>query len=103
MRRTIVTSEINVIGKGWYNQNMAYTYNLSDYDISNMWNDEFTALEDAITREDVEEWLSKNAGDFQFIDDFEADISYGTEDLVIPWKEEESGMHWHSAMYGEED
>lgn len=105
MRRTIVTSEIEVIGKIWMPATMAaYTYKLSDHDIENMWNDEFTQIEDAITREDIEEWLSKNAGDFQEIVDFNADISFGdTQDLIIPWKNEESELIYNDCMFPQDD
>lgn len=81
----------------------AMTYNLSDDELNNMWNDEFTDIEDAITREDIEEWLSKHAGDFQEIVDFYADISFGDEDQIFPWENEESELIYNNCMFPQDD
>ena len=34
--KTNEINEIDVIGFGWYNQRMCYTYKLSEYDIENI-------------------------------------------------------------------
>ncbi|KKK96390.1 hypothetical protein LCGC14_2663190, partial [marine sediment metagenome] len=62
---------------------------LSPYDVENI--GEFT-------RENVEGWLHKNAGDFQSIEDFFATVG----DKEIPWAKEENEFAYSDAVYGNE-
>ena len=85
-RYTVVTHEIDVVGHGWYGQVMATTYTLSPYHLENI--GEFT-------RGNVQDWLDKNAGDFQDIIDFSA----SSDETVIPWESEEGEMVYDECMY----
>lgn len=63
---------------------------LTDYDLGNL---------GELTRENVEHWLTLNAGDFQAIIDFSATVG----DVVIPWSDEESEWVYLRCMYPEDD
>ena len=63
MRYMVELNFVNVVGKGWYGQSMAYTYDLGKHELE--------CIGD-FTRENVEQWLGTHAGDFQSILDFEA-------------------------------
>jgi len=43
-----------------------------------------------LTRESIQSWLDCNAGDFQEILDFQADLEDGDVTVLIPWQDEES-------------
>ena len=62
---------------------------LSDYDLDNI--GEFT-------RENVEEWLTKNAGDFSEVIDFTARCG----DEMIEWSSEENEMAYCDTLSTEE-
>lgn len=80
MRRTRV-AYVEVLGKIWMPATTAaHTYELSDHDLSN--------IGDTLTRENVEQWLSTHAGDFQSITDFH--IVVGEDE--IKWASEESEL-----------
>ena len=51
-----------------------------------------------ITREDVEQWLMVNSGDFQSVMDFEASIEDGDTTVDIPWASEEGEFAFSDAM-----
>ena len=86
----VIVRCIEVIGKGWYNQTMAYSYSLTAHDVEQI---------GELTRESVEAYLCSHSGDFQSITDFHADIA----DFDSPWANEESGYEYHDMMYGSED
>jgi hypothetical protein len=71
----------------------AMAYSLSPYDVENMRN-----ATGGITRDDVDEWLAKNAGDFREVLDFEANI----DGSVFEFANEDSVGDYHDAMYGVE-
>jgi hypothetical protein len=80
MRYTVVRSEIKVIGYIWLpNVLAAQTIKLSEYDLGN--------IEEPVTRDSVESWLAKHAGDFQTIVDFEADLEFSEGRVQIPWRD----------------
>jgi len=90
-------SYVQVYGRIWMPQvEAAYEYPLRDYDIRNMTNDAGT-----ITREDVEDWLTKNAGDFSQVIDFSASIELGEETIDIPWRDEEAELTYNDCVYGD--
>ena len=91
---TVTVKEIEVLGRIWMpNVVAAMTKKLRDYDIENI----KARGNGAITREAVEDWLDCNAGDFQEIIDFHADIA----DIDIPWKSEENEYLFFDCMYPE--
>ena len=58
------------------------------------------SVADLVTRESVRDWLDKNGGDFQSIDDFRASIEVGEETIEIPWEKEESEYTFLDCMEG---
>ena len=91
MRYMVERNFVRVWGHIWMpNTLAAYEYTLSPYDVENI--GEFT-------RENVEGWLHKNAGDFQSIEDFFATVG----DKEIPWEKEENEFAYFDAVYGEEE
>ena len=81
-------AEIQVVGKGWYGQTMAYVYPLSQYHQDNIRAQAEYDGVDAFSRQAFDRWLTTNAGDFQAITDFRAIV--GNEE--IPWQECLVGM-----------
>lgn len=67
------TAHVLVIGRLWCGVDGAYRYNLSDRDLRDI--REFT-------RESVERWLTRNAGDFERVYDFAAQCG----DDEIAWE-----------------
>ena len=91
MRYMVERNFVRVWGYIWMpNTLAAYEYTLSPYDVENI--GEFT-------RENVEGWLHKNAGDFQSVEDFYATV--GNQEL--PWAKEENEFAYSDAVYGEEE
>lgn len=88
MRYMVERNSVQVVGGIWmpYGAKAAYEYPLSPYDVENI---------GKLTRENVERWLNKNAGDFSSIDDFCATV--GTQE--IPWATEEGELAYLDAMY----
>lgn len=80
---TVITREVFVIGRGWYGQRMAYSYQLPKDIVPD--------------REVVQAWLNTHSGDFAKIDDFAASI--GAEE--IPWLTEDSAWLWQDAFQSE--
>ena len=72
-RYTVVTNQVHVVGRGWYGQKIAYTYDLRAYDMENI---------GEINRESIQNWLDKNAGDFQSVIEFCIDIGDHFEDFA---------------------
>ena len=66
----------------------AYKYHLSPYDVENI--GEFT-------RENVQDWLDKNAGDFSAILDFCVEVG----ETELEWEKEESELAYLEYMFGE--
>lgn len=82
---------VDVLGVIWMPPIKACTtYILSDYDLDNI--GEFT-------RDNVEEWLAKNAGDFQYVIDFSACAGAG----FIDWDSEENGLYFTDIYNGDKD
>jgi hypothetical protein len=77
----------------------AYEYTLDAYALKNLLPDDGSEP----TRDDVEEWLTKNSGDFQSIDDFCASISIGKRNYEFPWANEESELTYNDCMFPNED
>lgn len=91
MKYLVEVNYIQVIGNIWMpNTQAAYEYKLTDYDIKNI---------GKLTRENIDLWLCTNAGDFQSIDDFSANI----KDTEISWNAEESEFAYSDLMYPCED
>ena len=58
---------------------------------------------DPTDREEWEQWIARNSGDFQSIEDFEVDLSLEDgRDILIPWASEESECTYSDAMFGDE-
>jgi hypothetical protein len=94
-RYTVRVSRVRVVGRIWMpNTTAAMDYDLSGYDLENA-RDENGKL----TRESIQGWLDKNAGDFQSVEDFEADLEDGDERILIPWVSEESEMTYNDCMF----
>ena len=66
----------------------AYEYPLSPQDLENI---------GELTRENVQNWLDKNAGDFSAVLDFRAEVGEG----VIDWENEENELAYLDCMFGE--
>lgn len=99
MKYTVRTSVIDVIGRIWMPSTVAATtLTLSGYDVENARDDD-----GAITRESVEDWLNKNAGDFAEIIDFAASIEDGDATVLIDWSDDESLLIFGDLMYPAED
>jgi hypothetical protein len=90
MKFTIERAWVDAVGRGWYGQEIAYTYNLTKYDLDSIGEE---------TRENVELWLSTNAGDFQSISDFHAVL----RNSEIPWNSEEKECSFNDLVYPMED
>ena len=64
-RYTVVTYTVDVLGKGWYGQTIAMRYTLSAWDREGM----------PETRDGVQAWLDRHAGDFASVTDFSASLA----------------------------
>ncbi len=82
---------VDILGITWMPASLAsLRIDLSDYDLDNI--GEFT-------RKNVQEWVTKNAGDFQAVIDFRA-ICGAKE---IPWDLEENEFLYLDTLSPEED
>ena len=88
-RYTVVTKEVHVVGRGWYGQTIAYSYELSAYDIEN--------IDDLTNRELVFQWLDTHAGDFSCVDDFCVDV----DEYNSGWGTEDGEIAFNDCMYGD--
>jgi len=85
MRRVRVAYVI-ILGKLWMPMaDASMTKDLSDYDLGNI--GEFT-------RENVEQWLTSNSGDFSSVTDFTACCG----DIEIPWENEDNEMAYYDTI-----
>lgn len=82
---TVRTRDVHVVGKNWYGQTVATTYDLPK-DIP-------------AARLDIFDWLCTHAGDFQRIDDFAASI----EEVEIPWTTEEGELAYYDCFSEEQE
>jgi len=89
-RYTVIVRRIDIVGKGWYNQQMAMSLNLSAYDVENI---------GELTRENIQLWLDSHAGDFQSILDFRADI----DEFESDFETEEGECIFNDCMFGDEE
>ena len=92
MRYMVERNFVEVLGGIWmpYGAKATMEYKLSPYDIVNI--GEFT-------RENVESWLDKNAGDFSSIIDFYATIG----DKEISWASEENEFIYQDIVFSAEE
>jgi hypothetical protein len=91
MRYVVEKNFVQVIGKIWMpSVTCAMEYPLRPYDIENI---------GELTRENVEFWLLKNAGDFQSIEDFRFSVG----DFDSGWRNEESEITYNDCVYGLEN
>lgn len=63
------------------------TIELSAYDVANARDDD-----GRITRDSIEQWLTKHSGDFQHVIDFSASIEDGGNTVEIAWADEANEM-----------
>lgn len=93
---TITVRRIDVIGRVWMPcGTCALSYNLMLKDANKIraWGN------GQLTREGVQRWLDANAGDFQSIEDFRADI----DDFLSDWSDPESEYKFLDCMYQAEE
>jgi hypothetical protein len=92
---TIRKDYINVIGRIWEPGfgPCAYTYTLRAYDLANMG---VGPHGEGLTREKVQAWLNKNAGDFQVVIDFEVSVGH----YALSWQDEESELIYNDCTNG---
>lgn len=64
------------------------TKTLRQYDVDNIRD----RVEPGITRANVEDWLTCNAGDFSSVQDFYASIEDGPNTVEIPWATEDGEL-----------
>ena len=95
MRYTVTKSLIRVLGKIWMPSILAaQTKELNYFDIKDLLRGRET-----FNRDDILEWLYKNAGDFQQIVDFEADIELPNgENLIVEWLNEENSYKYYECV-----
>jgi hypothetical protein len=114
MRYVVRKSIVRIVGNIWMPATVcAQTRELSSYDVGNIRG--YAALRQdlaendplvLITREDVEQWLMGNSGDFQSVIDFEASIEDGDKTLDFAFATEDGEMAYTDAVsdsYGDED
>lgn len=91
MKVTIERNWIDILGRIWMPPVVcAQRKELSIYDISCMG----MKVNDAPTRDEVEQWLLLHSGDFQEVIDFHAVIG----ETEIPWKDEENELKFFDCM-----
>ena len=97
---TVVTDEIYLVGKGWYNDTIAYDLRLTSHDLQNI-------IDDAqyqgtpINRDVVQRYIDKHSGDFSSITDWSAD--FGHLDLCFDWETDEGEYDYNDCMYPPEE
>ena len=103
-------SQVDVVGTIWMPAiTAATTYTLSDYDIGNIrarsqGADVGPVDSGPVTREGVEEWLSRNSGDFQSVEDFRVTISTADGyDFDSDFEDEESELTFNDCMFPSDD
>lgn len=120
MRYIVRKSIIRIVGQIWMPATVcAQVRELSSYDVGNIRGiaayrlgidaEELAShsvgkvVEVTIEREDVEQWLMMNSGDFQRVIDFEASIEDGDTTLDFPWSTEDGEMAYCDAMSGDDE
>jgi hypothetical protein len=110
MKYTVRKSIVRLVGQIWMPSVVCgQTKELSSYDVGNikqeaMWRvygDDYQNPANPpvkITREDVEQWLMANSGDFQTVTDFEASIEDGDKMIDIPWASEDGEYAYIDAV-----
>lgn len=95
MKYLVRKSIVSIYGKIWMPcAPVAVDRELSHYDVENARGDD-----GRITRESVEGWLSRNAGDFSQVLDFSASIEDGNDTVNIPWDSEENELAYLDCLY----
>ena len=86
MRYVVRLSYVDVVGFIWQPGcgPCSMRYELDDYAIGNMRNDDGT-----ITRDSVEQWLTSHSGDFSRLLDFRASIEDGDKTVEIDFATED--------------
>ena len=97
MRYTVTKQQIQVVGYIWQPGVGLCAYEKS-LDTSDMEN-----IGDVRDREAVAQWIDKNFGDFQSIEDFRADFHLGDENVIHEWGREESEMAYNDCMFPAEE
>ena len=92
MQYMVENNFVQVIGMIWQPMagQCAMKYPLTAHDIENM---------GGFTRDNVTDWLTSHAGDFQSVDDFRATV----DDEWIEWEHEESELTFNGCMFPSED
>ncbi len=85
MRYTVTRQIVQIVGALWQPDTIAATeMTLTAYDMEN--------IVDPASRDDVEQWLVRNSGDFSHVIDFRADFDLGDKHIEHNWKNEKSEM-----------
>ena len=92
-RYTVVTYEVDVVGRGWLGQRIATTYDIPRED-----GQAFRALAPDTCYDAVERWVAMHSGDFSWIDDWRASL----DEIEIPFGTEAGEEQWLS-LTGEID
>ena len=87
MKYLVRKSIITVIGFIWMPGNIlcSVTNNLTAHDVENMTNED-----GKVTRDSVDQWVCTHTGDFQSIEDWNADLEVGEDTIVFDWEHEGS-------------
>ena len=88
-RYTVVTYEVDVVGRGWAGQRIATTYDIPREDGKT-----FRALAPDACYDAVERWVAMHSGDFSRVDDWAASL----DDIDIPFRTEAGEEQWQSLM-----
>lgn len=97
MQYTVTRNEIQVLGHIWMpNVQCAMTYTLDSYDTENARDED-----GEFTTDSVEHWLMLNSGDFQTIDDWNAD--FGDGEFTKDWNSEDSEMTFYDCCFGDDE
>ena len=98
MRYVVVRSIIDILGKDWYGNTIVMSMELNNCQVEIIKKYMTNPLGMEL-REAVQTFLLKNAGDFQSITDFRADIAIGDEDLITDWDYVENEIKFNDTQY----
>lgn len=88
--RPVFNASISLLGKGWYNQTISMTIDVTKHDLENI---------ESFDRESVQDWIDSHSGDFQSITDF----CFYLGEEIMPWANEDNEATFNDCMYGGED
>ena len=92
---TVVTDEIYLVGKDWYNHTIAYDLRLTRYDMRNL-EDDARYLGTPINRAVVQCYIDTHSGDFSVVTDWSAD--FGNLYLHFDWATAEGEHTYEDCM-----